>query len=71
MSRDMRQRQTVLQINDIVSKSDKDFHSFVVLNQSAFPIYQFNFVQSFGQSIAAGAPYVTGVKDFKMYGLEG
>ena len=71
MSRDMRQRQSILQINNVVSKHEKEFYSFVILHPCSFPVYQFNFNQSFGQSIAAGAPYVTAIKDLKMFGLEG
>ena len=81
MSRDMRQRQRqrqwqrqrqrhpILGIKDVVSKQEKDFYSCVILNQAPFPVYQFNFNQSFGQSIAAGAPYVTAIKDLNMFGV--
>ena len=70
MSRDMQTREFIFQFNHLVSKHDKDFHSIVIPNPKSFPVFQFNLTQSFGQSIAAGAPYVTALKDFKMFGSE-
>ena len=70
MTRDMKTRQQLLHFNNVVSKHDKDFHSLVIPNPKSFPVYQFNLIQSFGQSLSAGAPYITAFKDFNMYGFE-
>ena len=70
LTRDMKTRQNIFFFNNVVSKNNKDFHSIVIPDPKMYPVFQFNFGQSFGQSIGAGGPYITGLKDLKMFGVE-